>query len=179
MEILKYPHPILRVKGEDVKRIDKQLVDRAREMFETMYANRGCGLAAPQVGWSTRLFVVNITGDKERPEEEMTFINPVILAAQGSVFEEEGCLSIPGVNARVKRAAKVRVKAFNLKGEEFEVDAEGLLAIALQHESDHLDGVLFISKLTRAGRIANARKIKELEERFRIAHPDIRPACLT
>lgn len=178
MEILKYPHPKLRERGEEITRIDNELIRRAHEMFEIMYANRGCGLAAPQVGWSVRLHVINISGDKSQGEE-LVFINPVIVSASGSSFEEEGCLSVPGINAKVKRAARVSVKAFDLKGEEFEIEADGILATALQHETDHLDGVLFISKLTRAGRIANARKIKAMEERFRAEHPEIPAACLT
>jgi peptide deformylase len=176
MEIVKYPHPVLRRKAEDVKRIDKALLSRVRKMFQTMYENRGVGLAAPQVGWSVRLFIVNATGQKE---DETVFVNPVIVETHGSVNEEEGCLSVPGINAKVKRAQRVRVKAFDLEGQEFEVEADGMLAIVLQHEQDHIDGILFVTKLSRAGKLAVAGKLKDMEKKFKASHPGIPAACLT
>jgi len=163
MEILKYPHPFLKRKCKPVKSIDDKLVARVAEMFETMYRARGVGLAAPQVGWDARLFVINASGNKC---DEVVFVNPVIVDTVGTVNEEEGCLSVPGVNAIVPRAERVRVRAFDLKGSSFELEADGLLAIALQHENDHIDGKLFISKLTRAAKQAVADKLKELEDEF-------------
>ena len=163
MEILKYPHPILKRKCKPLKRIDDELVMRVAEMFETVYKARGVGLAAPQVGWDARLFIINVSGEKC---DELVFVNPVIIEMTGIVNEEEGCLSVPGVNAVVPRAERVRVGAFDLKGNGFELEADGLLAIALQHENDHLDGKLFISKLTRAAKEAVAEKLKELEDEF-------------
>lgn len=168
MEILKYPHPCLKKKCKDVKRIDQEVIDRAAEMFQTMYEHSGVGLAAAQVGWDAQLFVLNITGEKD---DEMVFVNPVIFETDGSATEEEGCLSVPGVFGKVKRAEHIRVKAFDLEGHEFEVEGDGLLARAVQHEIDHLNGTLFISKLSRAGKIAIASKLKDLEERSRVSHP--------
>jgi len=167
MEILKYPHPSLKKKCKEVKRIDREVIDRAAEMFQTMYEHKGVGLAAAQVGWDAQLFVVNITGEKD---DEMVFVNPVIVGTDGSVTEEEGCLSIPGVFGKVKRAEHIHVKAFDLKGREFEVEGDGLLGRAVQHEIDHLNGTLFISKLSRAGKIAIAPKLKHLRERFTASH---------
>ena len=175
MEILKYPHPCLRRKCREVERIDKLVVDRVAEMFQTMYDARGVGLAASQVGWDARLCIVNSTGEADG---EMVFINPVIVEAEGTVEEEEGCLSVPGINKRVRRAERIRVRAFDLKGEQFELESDGLLAIALQHESDHLDGKLFISKLTRSVKEAIAPRLKELEESFKAAYPGAPTSCL-
>jgi peptide deformylase len=174
MKILKYPHPCLTKKCKELQRIDKAVVDRVAEMFQTMYEARGVGLAAPQVGWDARLFVINANGEKDG---EMVFVNPVIVEAEGAVNEEEGCLSVPGINMRVGRAERVRVKAFDLNGRQFEVESDGLLAIALQHESDHIDGKLFISKLTRAGKAAIAPRLEELEEQFKAAYPDAPTSC--
>ncbi|HUW34056.1 MAG TPA: peptide deformylase [Planctomycetota bacterium] len=168
MEILKYPHPCLKRKCKPVKRIDDELVMRVAEMFETMYNARGVGLAAPQVGWDARLFIINVSGEKR---DETVFVNPVIVEMAGTVNEEEGCLSVPGVNAVVPRAERVRVRAFDMKGNGFELEADGLLAIVLQHENDHLDGKLFISKLTRAAKEAIAEKLKELEDEFEASPP--------
>jgi len=168
MEILKYPDPFLKHKCKPLKTIDEQTVARVADMFETMYQARGVGLAAPQVGWDARLFIVNVTANKR---DELVFVNPVIVEAVGTVNEEEGCLSVPGVNAVVPRAERVRVRAFDLSGNAFDLQADGLLAIALQHENDHLDGKLFISKLTRAAKRAVADKLKELEEEFEAKSP--------
>jgi len=174
MEILKYPHPCLKRKCKVIKRIDETIVRRVAEMFDTVYRARGLGLAAPQVGWDARLFVVNVAGEKTG---ELVFINPRIIEATGTVNEEEGCLSLPGVNAVVPRAEEVRVQAFDIAGHDFEMKAGGLLAIAIQHENDHLDGKLFITKLTRAGKIAIASKLKELEEQFEAKPTDVPAQC--
>ncbi|HUU70640.1 MAG TPA: peptide deformylase [Planctomycetota bacterium] len=168
MEILKYPHPCLKRKCKPVKRIDDELVMRVAEMFETTYKARGVGLAAPQVGWDARLFIINVSGEKR---DEMVFVNPAIVEMTGTVNDEEGCLSVPGVNAVVPRAERVRVRAFDMKGNGFELEADGLLAIAVQHENDHLDGKLFISKLTRAAKQAIAEKLRELEEEYESKPP--------
>ena len=167
MEILKYPHPLLRRKCRVVKKIDSELVRRVAEMFDTMYRAKGVGLAAPQVGWDARLFIVNTGKDRAG---EMVFINPTMVETTGTVNEEEGCLSLPGINLQVPRAEVIRIRAFDLAGKDFEVEAGGLLAIAIQHENDHLDGKLFISKLTRAGKEAIAEKLKELEKAFEAVH---------
>ena len=174
MTILKYPHPCLKKRCKQVKKIDAALLKRVDEMFDTLYKARGVGLAAPQVGWDARVFIINVSGDDG---DEMVFVNPVIVKSEGTVNEEEGCLSLPGINARVPRAERVRVQAFDIEGKAFELEADGLLAIAIQHENDHLDGKLFISKLTRAGKAALATKLKDLEEKFEAAPPDVPAQC--
>ncbi|MDQ0337556.1 peptide deformylase [Caldalkalibacillus uzonensis] len=138
--IVKYPDPVLREKAALVKRIDERLHRLLDDMAETMYDAEGVGLAAPQVGISKRIFVVDV-GDEHGLLE---FINPEIIVKEGEQLGPEGCLSIPGVNGEVRRAHKVKVRALNRNGESFELEAEGLLARAIQHELDHLNGVLFI-----------------------------------
>ena len=165
--ILKYPHPCLKKKCKNVERIDQEVIDRAAEMFQTMYEHSGVGLAAAQVGWDAQLFVVNITGEKD---DEMVFVNPVVVETKGSVTEEEGCLSVPQAFGKVKRAEYIRVRAFDLEGQEFEVECDGLMARAVQHEIDHINGTLFVSKLSRAGKIAIAPKLKDLDERSQASH---------
>lgn len=138
--IVKYPDPILREKAMPVKRINERLLNLLDDMAETMYKAEGVGLAAPQVGVSKRLFVVDV-GDEHGLLE---FINPEIIAREGEQLGPEGCLSIPGISGEVRRAKKVKVRALNREGKPFELDAEDYLARAIQHELDHLNGVLFI-----------------------------------
>jgi len=138
--IVKYPDPILREKAEQVKRINDRLLRLLDDMAETMYQAEGVGLAAPQVGVSKRVFVVDV-GDEHGLLE---FINPEIISKEGEQFGPEGCLSIPGISGDVRRARKVKVRALNREGKTFELEAEDYLARAIQHELDHLNGVLFI-----------------------------------
>lgn len=138
--IVKYPDPILREKAQPVRNINDRLLKLLDDMAETMYQAEGVGLAAPQVGVSKRVFVVDV-GDEHGLLE---FINPEIIAKEGEQFGPEGCLSIPGVSGDVRRARKVKVRALNRHGEQFELEAEDYLARAIQHELDHLNGVLFI-----------------------------------
>lgn len=160
MQIVTHPHPTLRHKSKTIKRVDAELRDIVDEMFELMYEAKGIGLAANQVNLPIRLFVVNLDSDPEKGEQ-MVFINPVISRPRGNEEAEEGCLSIPQVYAPVKRPKQVRVNAFNLKGEELEADVDGLLARVVQHETDHLDGVMFTDRLTET---AQANTLGELEE---------------
>ena len=146
MEIIQYPHPTLRHKSKPITRVDRQLKEIVAEMFELMYKANGIGLAANQVDLPLQLFVINTSGDPETGEE-LVFINPVISNAKGAETAEEGCLSIPGVNGYVNRPAKVHVVAYDLTGNQIELDASGLLARAIQHELDHLNGVLFIDRM--------------------------------
>ncbi|MBD7910397.1 MULTISPECIES: peptide deformylase [Clostridium] len=134
---------ILRKKSKKVDKIDKRLLELINDMIETMYKADGVGLAAPQVGILKRLFVIDVY-DGEGP---MVFINPEILETKGTQDGEEGCLSVPGVNENVVRPNYVKVKAINEKGEEFILEGEELLARAICHENEHLDGVLFIDHL--------------------------------
>lgn len=160
-EIVKYPDPVLAKRGEPVTLFDDKLKTLVEEMFESMYAAQGIGLAAPQIGLSQRLTVIDISFKKD-PEAKIVLINPEIIDREGQQYEEEGCLSLPEIRDKVKRAAKVKVRAQNTDGEWFEIEGEELLARAFQHEIDHLDGVLFIDRLSRLKKDLIVRKIKKL-----------------
>lgn len=147
LKIVKYPHPALRYASVPVVDIDDELRGWVREMFALMYENRGIGLAANQVDLPFRFFVLNLTADPDRPDQERVIINPELDRPRGQIEDEEGCLSFPGLYARVQRAKKVRLKAFDLEGTEVEIHAEDLLSRAIQHETDHLEGRLFIDYL--------------------------------
>jgi peptide deformylase len=162
-EIVKYPDPVLAKRGEDVTEFGEDLKTLVEEMFESMYAAHGIGLAAPQIGLSKRLTVIDVSF-KKVPADKLVLINPEIVEREGKQFEEEGCLSLPEIREKVNRAAKVRVRAQNVEGEWFEVEGEELLARALQHEIDHLDGVLFIDRLSRLKRDLVHRRIKKMQK---------------
>jgi len=165
LKIITYPNEILARKSEPVQAIDEDLKKLAQDMVETMYENKGIGLAAPQVGKNLRLITVDISGPEKR-EDLMILVNPEIVEKEGEVEGEEGCLSVIGYRARVKRAARVKVKAKNLEGEDIELEAEELLAICLQHEIDHLDGILFIDRISRLKRnLYDKRLQKWLKQR--------------
>lgn len=167
MEILPYPHPALRWKSKPVQEIDDNLRRIVAEMFELMYASKGIGLAANQVGLPYRLFVLNLSADPQEKDEEIVFINPEILKRKGSTEGEEGCLSFPGMYGQVKRAAKVDIEAFDLKGEGFGYSLDDLAARAVQHETDHLDGVLFIDRMTESAKRELNPVISDFESQFR------------
>lgn len=160
-EIVKYPDPVLAKRGEPITEFDDDLKTLVEEMFESMYAAHGIGLAAPQIGLSMRLTVIDVNFKKD-PADKLVLINPEIVEREGKQYEEEGCLSLPEIREKIHRAAKVKVRAQNLEGEWFEVEGEELLARALQHEIDHLDGVLFIDRLSRLKRDLLIRRIKKL-----------------
>ena len=142
-EILKYPDPILRKKSEEVEEITEETKKLAQELKETMLANQGIGLAAPQVGVLKRIIVV------QAEKGPQIFINPkIIKKSRETLIEEEGCLSFPGLFLKIKRAKEVEVEALNENGEKIFLKAEGLPARIFQHEIDHLDGVLFIDRLS-------------------------------
>lgn len=163
LRILKYGDPVLETPCQSVEEFDTpELHQLVENMFETMYANKGVGLAAPQVGVLKRLTVIDASAG-ERPEEKLVLINPEILAKEGKQLGEEGCLSIPGFREDVLRAMKVKLRAQNVKGEFFETDAEELLARAMQHELDHLKGILFLSHLSPLKRDLIRRKIRKLQ----------------
>jgi len=149
-EIKKYPDPVLRNKTSKVERIDNTLDLLIEDMVETMHAAPGVGLAANQVGVPLQLAVIDLSARENEDQRYplIVIINPEILTAEGSVIEEEGCLSIPEYADKVKRAARVRVRAQDRTGKTFEIEAEGLLAKALQHEIDHLNGLLFVDRLS-------------------------------
>jgi peptide deformylase len=160
MEIVAYPYPILMRKALPIEEIDDKICQIAQEMLDTMYDAYGIGLAAPQIGLSKRLVVIDTEGKKTG---ERVFINPQIIDERGETLEEEGCLSFPGVMGKVIRSQYVIVTAYNLKGKKLEFEAEGLLSRVWQHEIDHINGRLFIEMMTPASRIANKQKIKEFE----------------
>ena len=162
--ILKYGDPVLETSAELITEFNTpELHGLIADMWETMYAAKGVGLAAPQIGLGKRLSVID-TSVGEREEDKIVIINPEIVLKEGSQTGEEGCLSIPGFREPVTRAHKVRVTARNEKGEPVEYDGEELLARALQHEIDHLNGILFISHLSTLKRDMIRRKIRKLQK---------------
>lgn len=150
LRIVHFPHPALRWKSKDVTRIDAQLKDWIAQMFELMYEARGIGLAANQVGLPYRLFVINPSADPAEKELEQVFINPQIIKRNGSEDAEEGCLSLPEIYGPVTRAERITVEAFDLSGENFAYELGGIHARVVQHESDHLDGVMFTDRIDAA-----------------------------
>ena len=135
-------------------------------MLELMYDNEGVGLAAPQVAQGVRMLVMNFAGDAEKKDQECVAINPTVVDQKGSVEDREGCLSFPGLFQKVRRAKTVTVRAYNLKGEQFEMTASGLAARIWLHEIDHLNGVLFIDKMGMFGRMNSKQALKELQAEF-------------
>ena len=164
-EIRKYPDPVLRAKTARVEAIDESISRLIEDMVETMHAAPGVGLAANQVGVSLQVAVIDISmrEEKERGKRHplVVIINPVIVSSEGSVVEEEGCLSIPDYAETVKRAARVKVRAQDRTGKSFELEAEGLMAKALQHEIDHLNGILFVDRLSTLKKSIFKRKYKK------------------
>lgn len=145
--ILHYPDKRLRTPGEEVRSFGADFQTLIDDMAETMYAAPGVGLAAPQIGVSLRVFIIDTATDDDEPSELRVFVNPQLLDKEGTVFFDEGCLSFPGAREEIERCETLRVRALDRHGEPFEIVADGLLAIALQHENDHLDGKLMIDRL--------------------------------
>lgn len=164
MNIVVYPEDVLRQKATPVEEINDTICQNAQEMLDLMYESEGVGLAAPQVGLSKRLIVVHVNGELE--EDDRVFVNPYIINEEGFLISEEGCLSFPGVTGKIPRSETVEVAGYNLKGERIQLTANGLLARVFQHEIDHLNGILFIDKMTPASSLANIQKIKEFERAY-------------
>lgn len=163
-EIVKYGDPILESKAEPITEFDtEELHDLVADMFETLYSAKGVGLAAPQIGVSKRLAIIDISAGEENGER-IVIINPEIVEQEGSQTGEEGCLSIPGFREDVTRPKRVKIRAHNPKGEVIEIAGEDLLARALLHERDHLDGILFLRYLSPLKRDLIRRKIKKLQK---------------
>lgn len=160
-EIKKYPEPVLKKKAAPVTAFDEELQVLIDDMVETMYAAPGVGLAAPQVGVSKRLAVIDISS-REEQQPLIVLINPSILKSEGEIEFEEGCLSIPEYTAKVTRAEQVIVGCMDREGNLVEIEAEGLLAIAIQHEIDHLDGLLFIDRISPIKREFFKKRYKKL-----------------
>ncbi|MBI3741673.1 MAG: peptide deformylase [Chloroflexi bacterium] len=167
-QILTTGHPALRVKAKKIKRVDPAIVKLIDDLLETMHAANGLGLAAPQIGVSLRVLVIEIPEDKDDPHsgERVVLCNPEVINAEGEQVGEEGCLSIPGYVGIIRRAKKVTVKGLNRKGKEVRVKGEGLLARALQHEIDHLDGILFTDRLEKPGDLFRINEQHEREAVF-------------
>ncbi|NND99600.1 MAG: peptide deformylase [Pirellulaceae bacterium] len=166
LSVVQYPHPTLRFKSKPVRRVDAELRAIADRMLELMYEHNGVGLAANQVDLPIRMFVVNASGAKGEGEE-MVLINPEIQRPKGNETAEEGCLSLPGVFGQVKRPKSIRLSAYDITGKAVECEVEGFLARVLQHEYDHLDGVMFFDRMTDEAKRDLEDRLEELETDFR------------
>ena len=162
LKIVKYPDPVLSRPGEPVTEFNAELRKLVADMFETMYDGMGIGLAAPQVGVSKRLLVIDVSVGKE-PKDKLVLINPEIIFKEGKLYEEEGCLSFPEIREKVSRHARVRIRAQDEKGKWFEMDGEDVLSRCFQHEIDHVDGMLFIFRMSALKRDLVLRKIRKLQ----------------
>lgn len=163
LQLATFPHPVLRHKSKPIMRVDQELKDVIAEMFEMMYRYEGVGLAANQVELPIRLFVCNPQGKKGEGEERV-FINPVISRSRGIEEKEEGCLSLPGIRAPVKRSKSIWINGYDLTGKEIKEEVNGFLARIIQHETDHLDGVMFIDRLSDEQQRSLTNAMESLEE---------------
>jgi peptide deformylase len=161
LNIVKYPDPVLARPGEPITEFNAELRKFVADMFETMYDGQGIGLAAPQVGVSKRLLVIDLSVNKV-PEDKLVLINPEIIFTEGRLYEDEGCLSFPDIREKVVRHAKVRIRAQDEYGKWFEMDGEDVLSRCFQHEIDHVDGVQFIFRMSALKRDLVQRKIRKL-----------------
>jgi peptide deformylase len=165
VQLVTYPHPTLRHVSQPIKRVDSELRELARQMLDMMYKSEGIGLAANQVDLPLRMFVMNLEGKKDKGLSRV-FINPVISHPKGTAEREEGCLSIPSVFGPVKRPERVRLSAYTIEGEEFDEELDGLFARVVQHETDHLDGVLFPDRMAAGAFAKIAEDLEEFEIDF-------------
>ncbi len=168
LDILHFPDPRLRSTATTVEVVDKAISRLISDMFETMYQAPGIGLAAPQVNVSKRIVVMDVSEDRDTP---LCFINPEIVERDGEEEMEEGCLSVPGIYETVTRAERVKVQALDREGEPFELEAEGLLAVCIQHELDHLDGKLFVDYLSSLKRQRIRKKLEKARRQHHAAGP--------
>lgn len=160
LEILKYPHPLLKRPSEKVDRINEETRKLIQDMIETMYHSNGIGLAACQIGIPRRIIVLDVS-PIDLQQNLLTMINPEVISEEGEIDHEEGCLSVPDCFEKVKRRERIRVKGISADGKEIEVSGEGILAFALQHEIDHLNGVLILDRLSRLKRDIYRSKLKK------------------
>ena len=158
LDILHFPDPRLRQRAREVDKVDDRLRQLVDDMFETMYQAPGIGLAATQVNVHERVVVIDISQDQDQPQ---VFINPEILVKDGIEEMDEGCLSVPGIYERVQRAERIKVRALGRDGARFELEADGLLAVCIQHEIDHLDGKLFVDYLSQLKRQRIRKKLEK------------------
>ena len=163
LAILEYPDPRLRTKAAPIEAVDAAVTRLADDLLETMYASKGVGLAATQVDVHRRLLVVDVSDSRDQP---IVLINPELVAREAPAICEEGCLSLPGIYAKVERAQKIRVRALGRDGAPFEMDADGLAAVCIQQEMDHLEGRLFVDYLSELKRqMIRRRLVKERRQR--------------
>lgn len=160
--IVKFPDPVLQRPAEPVAEFNQELKTLVSDMFESMYEAKGIGLAAPQIGIGKRITVIDLSSGKN-PEDKLVLINPEIVFREGKQTEEEGCLSLPEIHEKVSRATRVSVRAQGVDGGWFERDGEALLSRAMQHEIDHLDGILFIFRISALKRDFALRRIRKLQ----------------
>ncbi len=165
LQIITYPHPTLRYQAKPIRKVDARLKEIVERMFQLMYEHRGVGLAATQVDLPLRLFVMNSTG-RQGDGQEIVMINPVISRPRGNEIAEEGCLSLPSIHGNVIRAKTIRVNAFTLDGQEINQDFSGYEARIIQHETDHLDGALFIDRLKEGSELEIQGELEQLEIDF-------------
>lgn len=163
LEIRKYPDEILKKKASEIKDINGNIQKLIDDMIETMYKSNGIGLAAPQVGVSKRLIIVDIS-PREENNSLIVIINPQIVSTEGEVLSEEGCLSLPGFITRLKRNEKVFVKGIDRKGKEIQIETDGLLSRAIQHEIDHLEGILLIDRISPLKRELFRKKYQKIKK---------------
>jgi peptide deformylase len=161
-EIVKYPDPVLQRECELVTEFDAALAALVEDMFESMYAAKGIGLAAPQIGVPKQLTIIDLSFGKE-PKDKIVLVNPEITFREGKQYEDEGCLSLPEIREKVSRSAKVKVRAQDIHGKWFELDGEELLSRAFQHEIDHLHGILFFARVSALKRDLLLRKIRKMQ----------------
>jgi peptide deformylase len=161
LRILTYPDPRLRKRSAPVEKIDKEIERLLDDMIETMYKAPGVGLAAPQVGVNLRVIVIDVSVRQEGTPGLIQLINPEIISSEGNQVEEEGCLSIPGFSSEVRRKATVRVRGLDRGGKPIEIEGSGLLARAFQHEIDHIDGILYIDRLSRLKRELMKKRVEK------------------
>jgi peptide deformylase len=163
LKIVHYPEPVLLTVGKPVSEFDAELKKLVEDMFETMYDAGGVGLAAPQIGESKRLFVMDCSGGDDE-SQKIALINPEIIAQEGEQDGDEGCLSFPGIYTKVQRELRVVVRAQDVNGETFELDGTDLTARCVLHETDHCDGIVFLDRMTLLKREMAKRKIKRLQK---------------
>ena len=164
LEILKYPHPLLKKRSQEIEKIDENTRHLIQDMIETMYDANGVGLAACQVGVSKRIIVLDVS--PMDPEQDLlALINPEILVEEEEIDHEEGCLSVPDCQEIIKRRQKVRVRGMSSEGKEIELEAQGILAIALQHEVDHLNGVLILDRMSGLKREMYRNKLRKKRQK--------------
>jgi peptide deformylase len=167
LRIIFYPDPRLKKVSAPISAFDENLKQLATKMFELMRANRGVGLAAPQVGINIRMFIINPTGE---PQDDRAYVNPVLTEAEGSEEAEEGCLSLPNIHVNVDRSKRMRIQAQDLEGNPIDQTETGYIARIWQHEFDHLNGTLLTDRMGTVAKMKNRKILKELEENYAAEH---------